>query len=174
MRVVAMFRVSTDHQANHGASLAAQERRFDELAAINAWDVCGKLRGCESASNAGSEREVLQAALKAIRDHDANAIYVHEQSRLTRGDELEAAMLMRELRERGCKVIVCGAVRDLDSIDERFVLRIQAVVDRAESERIVERTRRGKREKARQGKWNTGAPPHGYTNPPPGDPKRGT
>lgn len=174
MRVVGLFRVSTEKQANEGASLDAQERRFDQLVATNGWKVVAKLRGCESASKAGNEREVLQQTLRAIRDHDADAVYVHEQSRLTRGDELDVALLMRELRERRVKVLVGGHVRDLDSIDERFMVRIQAVVDRAESERIVERSKRGKRERAQQGRWTTGEAPFGYRNPPKGDDKRGT
>lgn len=174
LRVVALFRVSTELQASHGASLDAQARRFEELAISNGWIVVARLRGCESATKAAADREVLQGALSAIRQHDADAIYVHEQSRLTRGDELEVAVLMRELRERGCKIIVGGSIRSLNSIDERFALRIQAVVDRAEAERIVERTGRGRREKAKQGKWNCGNAPYGYFNPPKGDSRRGT
>lgn len=174
IRVVGLFRVSTDMQANHGASLDAQVRRFDELAALNRWHVCAKHRGCESATKAGSEREVLQAALRSIREHDASAIYVHEQSRLTRGDELDVAILTRELRERGCKVIVNGLVRDLESIDERFAIRIQSVVDRTESERLAERCKRGKRERALQGRWFTGNAPYGYSNPPANDARHGT
>jgi DNA invertase Pin-like site-specific DNA recombinase len=108
-----------------------------------------------------------------VREHDADALYVHEQSRLTRGDELDVAMLMRELRERRVKLLVCGVVRDLDSIDERFMMRIQSVVDRAESERIVERSKRGKKEKARRGLWTSGNPPFGYRNPSKSDGCRG-
>src|SRR5690348_14175213 len=105
LRVVAMFRVSTDSQANHGASLDAQARQFDDLAKLRGWIGCDRIRGCESATKAGSEREVLQATMQAIRRHEADAVWVLEASRLTRGDELEVALLHRELRERGCKVI---------------------------------------------------------------------
>lgn len=174
MRVVAMFRVSTEKQANEGASLDAQQRQYGQLAAANNWTTVAEFRGSESATQAATERHVLQQALACIRTAHPDAIYVHEQSRLTRGDELEVALLFRELRERGVKIIVRGAVRDLASLDERFMLGIQSVVDRAESERIKERSRRGKRERARQGRKNCGAAPFGYWNPPPGDPRRGT
>lgn len=173
MRVVALFRVSTERQATEGASLDAQERIFDDLARLHRWDVVEKFRGCESASQAGSERQVLQSVLACVRSRQPDAIYVHEQSRLTRGDELEVALLMRELRERGLKVIVGGVVRDLASIDERFMIGIQSLVDRTESERIRERVNRGKQQLSLEGRKNTGRSPYGYRNPPPGDPKRG-
>lgn len=174
MRVVAMFRVSTEAQANEGASLDAQERAYREMARKNGWDTVAEFRGCESATQAASDRRVLQQVLACIRDHTPDALYVHEQSRLTRGDDLEVAMLMRELKERRLKIVINGLVRDLTSIDERFMVGIQSLVDRAESERIKERFNRGRRERGRQGKKNTGAATYGYTNPPPGDPRRGT
>ena len=173
MRVVAMFRVSTEKQANEGASLDAQERHYHELAVRSGWDTLATFRGCESATQASSEREVLQQVLAFIRQNRPEAIYVHEQSRLTRGDELEVAALLREMRERRLKLIIYGVVRDLSSLDERFMVGIQSLVDRAEAERIKERQQRGKREKARHGLKNSGPTLYGYRNPPPGDANRG-
>lgn len=173
MRVVALFRVSTEAQANTGASLESQQVRYRELAAIHGWTTIQEFKGHESATQAASDRRVLQNVLACVRDEDVDAVYVHEQSRLTRGDELEVAMLMRELKERGTKIIVNGVVRDLSSIDERFMVGIQGLVDRAESERIKERLIRGKRQKAKNGRKVGGPAPYGYRNPPPGDSKRG-
>jgi len=174
MRVVALFRVSTEKQANKGASLDAQERRYGEMAKANGWTTVAKFRGCESATQAATDRRVLQQVLECIRGEEPDAVYIHEQSRLTRGDELEVALLMRELRERNIKIIVGGVVRDLASIDERFMVGIQSLVDRAESDRFKERVLRGKREKARQGKKNCGRAPYGYVNMPAGHPLHGT
>jgi hypothetical protein len=81
---------------------------------------------------------------------------------------------MRELKERRTKIVVHGVVRDLSSIDERFMVGIQSLVDRAESERIKERMQRGRREKARRGLKTGGPSPYGYRNPHPGEAKRGT
>src|ERR1044071_6048288 len=52
MRVVAMFRVSTERQANEGASLDAQQRTFREMAKRSGWKVVGEFRGSESATQA--------------------------------------------------------------------------------------------------------------------------
>jgi DNA invertase Pin-like site-specific DNA recombinase len=174
MRVIPLFRVSTEKQANEGASLDAQERKYLDLASQEAWDTVEVFRGSESAAKESRERVLFQQLLHSVRQHNPDAIYVHEQSRLTRGDELDVALLLRELRDRGVKVIVGGLVRDLSSIDERFMFRIHGAVDRAEYERITERTMRGRIEKARQGKKTSGRAPYGYRNPPPGDPLRGS
>lgn len=173
MRVIAMFRVSTERQADEGASLDAQERIFHEMAADRGWVTLRTFRGAESATLAATERRVLQEVLACIDGESPDALYVHEQSRLTRGDELEVARLLRSLRERHVKIIVGGVVRDMSSIDERFMVGIQSLVDRAEAERIKERVSRGKRERARQGKKNCGPAPLGYRNPPIGHPDRG-
>lgn len=174
MRVVAMFRVSTEQQAHEGVSLDAQERQYHTIADQEGWRTVAIYKGSESATQASKDRAVLQDVLACIRKTEPDALYVHEQSRLTRGDELEVAGLLRELRERRLKVIIGGVVRDLSSLDERFMIGIQGLVDRAEAERIKERQQRGKREKARQGLKNSGLTPYGYRNPHRGEPGRGT
>lgn len=174
MRVIALYRVSSTVQEEEGTSLAAQQRRYHELAAIHGWTTVGEFRGVESATQAASERTVLQEVLSCVRECSPHAIWVIEQSRLTRADPLEVALLFRELAERDVKVIVGSDVRDLSSVDGRFIVGIQSLVDRAEAERLRERSLRGKRERAWQGKKNCGGAPFGYRNPLPGDPQRGT
>ncbi|MFM9957647.1 MAG: recombinase family protein [Phycisphaerales bacterium] len=174
MRVVALFRVSTEKQAEEGSSLESQQRMYHEHATKNGWKTVAEFKGHESATQAASDRRVLQQVLACIREESPDAVYVHEQSRLTRGDKLEVAMLFRELEERNVKVIVGGVVRSLANLDDSFMLDIQSAVDRAESRRIKERLVRGKREKARRGLKTGGPAPLGYRNAPPGAPGRGT
>lgn len=173
MNVVALFRVSTEKQATEGASLDAQQREYRQLAATHGWTTVREFRGHESATQASADRRVLQQLLRFIGENEVSAIYVHEQSRLTRGDELEVALLMRELKERKIKILVHGTLRDPAAIDDRFMLGIQSLVDRAESERIKERMSRGKKQRAIQGRKNCGPAPYGYRNPHPGEPNRG-
>jgi DNA invertase Pin-like site-specific DNA recombinase len=174
MRVVALYRVSTEKQENDGASLAAQQRRYRELAAAAGWETVAEFRGQESATRAAGERLVLQQVLETVRAGDVDALWVYEQSRLTRADELEVALLKRELRERHVAVLVGSALHDLADVSGALAFDIQAVVDRAESERFKERVARGRREKALQGRKTGGSAPYGYVNPPIGDPTRGT
>lgn len=173
MKAVGLFRVSTERQENEGASLDAQQRRYRDWCQSQGAESVGEFRGQESAAKAGAEREVLQQVLRCIREQNPDVLFVIEQSRLTRGDELEVALLVRELRERGIKVAVGGSVRDLGSIDDTLAFGVQSLVDRAEHARICERTARGRREKALQGK-RTSRPPYGFRNPPRGNANRGT
>lgn len=174
MKVVALFRVSTERQANEGASLDAQQRRYRHLAEAKGWTTVAEFKGVESATQAATERHVLQRVLAVIREEQVDAIWVFEQSRLMRGDELEVAMLMRELKERRVKAIVGEIVRDFGSLEERMMFGIQGAVDRAESERTKERMGRGKRERALKGLKNCGPATYGYRNPLKGTPGRGT
>ncbi len=173
MRVVGLFRVSTEKQEEFGTSLDSQESAFHAMARQQGWEVVATFRGCESATQAASDRRVLQQVLQCLREQEVDAIWVIEQSRLTRGDQLEAASLMRELTERGVKVSVNGTIRDPASIDDGFVMAIQSAVDHMESKRIKQRMQRGKRQRASQGKKASGPSPFGYMNPPPKDPNRG-
>ena len=76
MKIVALFRVSTEKQAEYGASLDAQERIYNELAARHGWTTVGTFRGTESATQAAKERKVLQQALHVIRDQPVDGIWV--------------------------------------------------------------------------------------------------
>lgn len=174
MRVVALYRVSTERQANEGASLDAQQRRYRELAAVRGWETIAEYRGTESATKAAQERQVLQRVLGTIREQEVDAVWVYEQSRLTRGDELEVALLVRELREREVAVVIGEERIDLSDSSASLVFGIRSVVDREEAARIKERMLRGRRERARQGKRGTSKAPYGYRNPPKGDARRGT
>lgn len=174
MRIVALYRVSTEKQQNEGASLDAQQRRYRELAAAAGWETVAEFRGQESATGAASERLVLQGVLGCVRSGTVDALWVYEQSRLTRGDELEVALLKRELQERHIAVLVGTTTRDLTDISDCLAFEIQSVVDRGEAKRIKERFARGRRERALQGRKTGGKTPYGYLNPPAGDHRRGT
>lgn len=165
MRIVALYRVSTQKQSDEGTSLDAQRQIYHELAAQRGWTTVNEFRGCESATQANNERRVLQDALQCIRENQVDGLWVIEQSRLSRGDDLEVALLMREIKERRIKIIVRESVRDMASLDERFMLGIQSVVDRAEADRIKERFQRGKKMRATRGEKASGPAPFGYVNP---------
>jgi DNA invertase Pin-like site-specific DNA recombinase len=173
VNVVALCRVSTDLQANRGASLDAQERRIRELAASCGWTLVEVFRGHESAAKAAAERQMLERVLACIRERDVQALWVYELSRFTRGDELEVALLVRELREREVRLIVGTTEHDLTDAATTFSFGVQSLVSRHEWNVLRERTNRGRREKALQGKRIAGKAPYGYRNPPLGDPRHG-
>lgn len=172
MRVVALCRVSTDLQANRGASLDAQERRANDLAASQGWNLVALFRFQES--GAKRDRPVFEEVLAYIRSHpEVEAVWCYELSRLSRGDRHDITLLMRELQERGVRVIVDTTVYDLADPSSSLPFELLSVMGNWEWRLLKARTDRGRREKAMQGKRAVGAAPYGYINPPVGDPRHG-
>jgi len=173
LKVVALYRVSSEKQANEGASLDAQQRRYRELAAARGWETVAEFRGAESASKDRRERKMLRRVLDTFDAELVDALWVYEQSRLSRGDGLEVEMLLRDLRERGISLYIGDERLDLDDPSARLTFGIYGTVARYEVERFQERVQRGRGEKALQGKRVVGRSPYGYRNPPTGDPRHG-
>lgn len=174
MRVAALYRVSTEKQETEGTSLDGQRRRFRELASAHGWEVAGEFRGQESGAKALEDRDVLQRLLACIREQPVHAVWVIEQSRLTRADKLEVALLQRELQERRIAVLVDGnRAVDLTTSEGEFAWDVTSAAYRLEWRKLRERMMAGKRERNIQGRKASGTTAYGYENPPPGHPLRG-
>lgn len=102
--VVGLFRVSTEVQEREGYSLQAQERAFARDCRAYGWRSLATFEGQETGS-ALTQRQTIHDLIAFIHTNRPDAIWVIEQSRLTRGDELDVAILLRELRETGTKVV---------------------------------------------------------------------
>lgn len=160
--VVGLFRVSTEAQEKEGYSLAAQQAAYQRDCRRCGWRSLGTFEGQESGSSL-QQRHTIHELIAFVRDRKPDAVWVIEQSRLTRGDELDVAILIRELRETGTKVVVeRGSVIDPQDLEGAFMFRLKALFDRREWEVIAARNRRGKDEKARRGLLASGRPAYGY------------
>lgn len=161
--VVGLFRVSTEAQEKEGYSLAAQQVAYQRDCRRFSWRSLGTFEGQESGSSL-AQRHTIHELIAFLREKKPEAVWVIEQSRLTRGDELDVALLLRELRETGTKVVVeRGSVIDPQDLEGAFMFRLKALFDRREWEVITARNRRGKDEKARQGLLASGRTAYGYT-----------
>ena len=161
--VVGLFRVSTEIQQKEGYSLAAQQKAYERDCRHFGWRSRGTFEGQETGSSL-QQRRTIHELIAYLRERKPDAVWVIEQSRLTRGDELDVAILLRELRETGTKVVVeRGSVLDPCDLEGAFMFRLKALFDRREWEVITARNRRGKDEKAKQGLLSNGRPAYGYT-----------
>ncbi len=160
--VIALFRVSTEDQATEGNSLEAQHRMFEMDCEAFKWKSLATYSGHETGTSLDARR-IINDVLDAIRQHRPDAFWVREQSRLTRGDQLDVAYLLRELRESGtCVVTERGHVIDLDDIEGEFVFSLKAIIDRREYQVIQRRCQLGQDEKANRGLLASGRPAYGY------------
>ncbi len=159
-RAVIYARVSTDEQAEKGYSLPSQIEACKKYAVDNGYEIIAEF------SDDYSGREINRPGLNALRQllgtDKVDALIVYSGDRLSR-DLAHSIELRREfnlLEVELCKVL--GGQVD-DSPQGRFTENVYGAVSQLESEMIVERTQRGKNQRAKSGNMILqGYPPFGY------------
>ena len=160
--VVGLFRVSTEEQEQEGNSLDAQRRMYTLDCRSFRWRSLATFSGQETGTSLDSRR-IIHDVMATLREHRPDALWVREQSRLTRGDQLDVAILLRELREHNVRVVTeRGHVLDLNDVEGEFLFGMKALIDRREFQVIRRRSMLGKDEKARRGLSSNGRPAFGY------------
>jgi site-specific DNA recombinase len=139
MLAIGYVRVSTDRQADQGASLETQSTRIQAMATVqNAELLDVVVDGGESAKS--MNRPGLKRILALVEAGDVEAVIVAKLDRLTRSVKDLCELL--ELFERK-KVALISVAESLDtgSAAGRLVITIMGAVSQWEREAIGERTR---------------------------------
>lgn len=159
-RGVAYVRVSTEEQKKTGYSVPSQIRLIEEKMKADGVVIAhGPIVDVETGTT--SEREGLKQLWELARSGSIDYLYTHTLDRLGR-HVAETPYLMYELRKQ-TSVIVRTMDREYNFADpmDFLLLVIQSYPGHVESRKIGERTRRGKVEKFRSGKW-VGPVPFAY------------
>ena len=159
-RAAIYCRVSTDEQAEKGYSLPSQIEACRKYALDNDYEVVAEF------TDDYSGREIDRPGLNALRQFlgmsKVDVLIIYSGDRLTR-DLAHSIELRRELSLLDvelCKVL--GGQVD-DSPHGRFTENVISAVSQLEVEIIIERTQRGKTQRAKSGKMILqGYPPYGY------------
>lgn len=167
-RAVAYLRVSTDKQADHGVSLAAQESKVRAYAALYdlelvAVEVDAGLSACSVAG-----RPALSRAL-AMLGHGVDALLVVKLDRLTRNVADLGALIDKYFGPRGAALLSVSEQIDTRTSAGRLVLNVLASVAQWEREAIGERTSAALQHKRAQGQ-RVGSVPYGWADPGDGGP----
>lgn len=159
-RAAIYARVSTDEQAEHGYSRESQVEACRNYAAAQGLAVTAELR--EDYSGAKLDRPELDKLRDAIRRREIDAVIVFSPDRLTRN--LAHSLLLREeLQRAGIELHYCNRGKSEDTAESRMTENIEAVFGDYWREKIIESSKRGRREKAANGKWvGLGPAPYGY------------
>ena len=159
-RCVIYCRVSTDAQERDGTSLETQERACAEYAEAQGWAIVGTVR--DAASGFTLDRPGMEQVRKLLRDADADVILAFAIDRLSRNQN-QIGVLFDEANQTGVKLDFVTEKFE-DTAVGRFILAARAFVAEVEREKIVERTQRGKAQRARSGKLPqaTGRGIYGY------------
>ena len=161
MRTLIYLRVSTDAQEREGTSLDTQERASIEYVQAKGWTVTRIIR--DVASGASLDRPGIEEVRRALRDGACDVLLAHAVDRLAR-EPMHLGVLFYEAEQADVNVD-CVSEEIEDSPIGRFVLSARALAAAIEREKIIERTARGKKERARTGRLpqGTGIGCFGYT-----------
>ena len=168
VRCVVYSRVSTDAQERDGTSLDTQERGSTEVAAARGWSVVRCIR--DAASGFHLDREGIETLRGMLRRGEVDVVIAYAVDRLSRNQN-HIGVLFDEVEQAGAR-LEFATERFEDTAVGRFILAARAFIAEVEREKIVERTMRGKAERARGGRLpqGTGRGIFGYRY----DPESGT
>ncbi|MCI0642689.1 MAG: recombinase family protein [Gemmataceae bacterium] len=110
---------------------------------------------------------MLRPALERLRDLAYSGVidrlYVHSPDRLARRYAYQVVLLMEELNKHAVEVVFLNDVAGIASPEGNLLVQMQGMIAEYERAKILERTRRGRRFAARQGKISALAhAPYGY------------
>jgi site-specific DNA recombinase len=153
MTVAAIYcRVSTEDQEKEGTSLQTQLEACLDYCRERRYQVTQRL--CETYSGLTLDRPKLNELRKLIRNEQIDRVTVYCLDRLSR-DPTHGVILTQELEKHG--VILEAVTETVDSSElGKLISYIRGFASKLEAEKIRERTMRGKKAKAKEGKI-----PHG-------------
>lgn len=159
-RIIIYPRVSSAEQVA-GYSIEAQIETCQNWAASHGHDVV-KIFPEPGKSARTDKRPAFQDAIQFVLTGGADAILVHRADRFARN--LFDYLYYRSLLERQGKMILSATESFFNSStpETRMLSSIVVAVGEFIAARIGQETIKGTQEKARQGKWPGGKPPHGY------------
>jgi site-specific DNA recombinase len=148
MRAIVYSRVSTDAQERDGTSLDTQERACTDFAQQQGWRIVETVR--DTASGYSLERPGVERVRRQLREGGADVLFAYAVDRLAR-NQTKLAVLLDEAEEAGV-VLECVTEKVEDSPLGKLAMSLRAFAAEVEREKIVERTTRGKLERARSGR----------------------
>lgn len=115
----------------------------------------------EGYSGSTLDRPALDALRDLVQSGACRRILVYAPDRLARS-YVHQALLLEEWQRLGAEVVFLNRPRASQTPEEKMLLEMQGVFAEFERAKILERLRRGRLHKARQGLWVPPTSPYGY------------
>jgi len=163
MKVIALFRVSTDKHADSGLGLTAQKRAVEALCARQGFElVSSHTEAGVSGRTALTARTGLLAAVADVSLHNAGALVVASLDRCSR-DPLTLMTIEKALAGKNARLISAkGEGTESDDPSQVLLRRILAAVAENEAAMVSARTSAAMKAKASRGEF-VGRPPFGFS-----------
>lgn len=163
IRVALYARVSSQRQAED-QTIDSQRHAILERIKKDGFVVGNDLEFCDDGFSGST---LYRPALETLRDRVAaslvDKVYVHTPDRLAR-KYAHQALLLEEFTKHDCQVIFGDHEGFLQNPETNLLVQMQGVIAEYEREKILERTRRGRRFSAASGNVSVfGRAPYGYT-----------
>jgi site-specific DNA recombinase len=162
MKTVALYaRVSTEHQAQD-ATIESQVCALRERARADGHQVLpGDVYVDEGFSGTTLVRPALERLRDRIAEHVIDIVYIHHPDRLARRYAYQV-LLLEEFAAHGAAVVFLQGATS-NNPEDALLVQVQGMLAEYERARLVERGRRGKLHKARQGAVSPfSSAPYGY------------
>src|SRR3972149_104993 len=163
MKIAAAYaRVSTKGQAEEGTSLASQIQSCLGQAENEGYQVPRHLRLEEDWTGTVLDRPLLNQLRELVRRGEINALFCYATDRLAR-NPIHLAIIAEECEKHG--VSLRFVTEPLDNSPEGQLIRyVKGYAAQIEREKILDRTLRGRRARAGQGRLpGSGVHLYGYT-----------
>jgi len=161
-RIALYARVSSQRQADE-ATIQSQVAALKDRIAADGLTLDGELVFLDDGYSGAS---LQRPALERLRDlayvNSIDRLYVHSPDRLARKFVLQI-VLLEELAKRRVEVVFLNQPYAAASPEANLLLQFQGMIAEYERSNILERTRRGRRFSAKQGRVSVlGQAPYGY------------
>lgn len=154
MKAAIYCRVSTEDQQRKGTSLETQKEACLAKAKLLGFEVSQDSIFREAWPGADTDRPKLNELRSLVRQRLIDCVVCYSTDRLAR-NPIHIAIIAEECEKRGIELIF--VTEPLDNSPEGALIRyVKGYAAQIEREKIRERSLRGKREKARMGKFATG------------------
>lgn len=155
-------RVSSVAQADKGTSLDFQLELGQKKAAELGFEFVHWNEGGKSSHHEDiSGRLVLSEMFNAIKSGKVKHLWVYDQSRLSRNDNV-ASVFRYECNKQGVTLYTKDGQYDLSNPQDKFLKQLLDAVAEFDNSTRSERTRIGKLRRVQAGQWHGGPPPFGY------------
>jgi DNA invertase Pin-like site-specific DNA recombinase len=160
-RLVAYARVSTDEQAEHGVSLAAQEARLPTFIEAHGDRCVASFNDAASGAVKPERRPGLASALSLVSSGQADGIVVTKLDRISRST-IDTLQLLERAQREGWSIVSVAEHLDTSTAAGRFVVAVFAAAAEMERGLISERTRAAMKQIASAGRGRSRRLPFGY------------
>lgn len=160
MKCVIYVRVSTDEQARHGYSIAAQIEKLEAYCISQGWEMVKQFID-DGYSAKDLNRPQFKEMINIVKKGGIDVVLVYRLDRLTRS-VVDLYSILQELDKYECKFKSATEVYDTTNAMGRLFITLVAAIAQWERENTAERVRMGMEKKIKLGLWKGGTPPYGY------------